>query len=60
MSSFTSSHEMGNVPAAKGNESRVVAEVGPHSEGGSDSDHGDKDQLARLGKKQVLRVSQNT
>ncbi|KAH6962131.1 amino acid/polyamine transporter I [Ilyonectria sp. MPI-CAGE-AT-0026] len=55
MSSYTSSHEMGNVPAAKGNESRVVAEVGPHSEGGSDSDHGDKDQLARLGKKQVLR-----
>ncbi|KAF7552855.1 hypothetical protein G7Z17_g4037 [Cylindrodendrum hubeiense] len=55
MSSHTSSHEMGNIPDVKANEAHVFAEAEPNSEVTSKSDHYDNDQLARLGKKQVLR-----
>ncbi|KAH7121473.1 amino acid/polyamine transporter I [Dactylonectria macrodidyma] len=55
MSSYTSSHEIGNPPAGKAEEARVSSKVEPHSELRSSSEYGDKDQLARLGKKQVLR-----
>ncbi|KAK7398529.1 hypothetical protein QQX98_012077 [Neonectria punicea] len=54
MASDTNSHEMDHVSAGKG-DNHVFVEAEPHSEVSSKSDHMDKDQLARLGKTQVLR-----
>ncbi|KFA69706.1 hypothetical protein S40285_08105 [Stachybotrys chlorohalonatus IBT 40285] len=55
MGSDTSSHEMGHTATVKAEHSSRVIEAEPHSGLRSSSDYGDKDQLARLGKKQVLK-----
>ncbi|KAI5456220.1 amino acid/polyamine transporter I [Mariannaea sp. PMI_226] len=56
--SDTSSHELGNLASVKGVEAkdtRIFVEGEPHSQVVSKNEHYDNDQLARLGKKQVLR-----
>ncbi|CAM1509634.1 Fc.00g033730.m01.CDS01 [Cosmosporella sp. VM-42] len=55
MGSDTSSHELGNLAAVKVNQSRVSVEAEPRSASQSTSEYVDNDQLARLGKKQVLK-----
>lgn len=49
-------HEMGNMSTVKAREPRVTENAEPNSEHNSQSDFGDKSQLARMGKKQVLKV----
>ena len=61
MAHDTDSHEMGNMATVKtAHEDPVMMEPEPNSEVASKSDYGDKDNLARLGKKQVLKVRQRT
>lgn len=56
MASDTSSHEMRNVPSDNKTGNHAAVEVEPHSEAMAKSNHTDNATLARLGKKQVLRV----
>lgn len=56
MGSDTSSYEMGNMATIKANGADVVVDAEPNSAAQSMSDYVDNDQLARLGKKQVLKV----
>jgi hypothetical protein len=55
-SASSNDHELGNMAAIKAHEPRITETGEPNSERGSGTDYGDKSQLARLGKKQVLKV----
>ncbi|KAH6886871.1 amino acid/polyamine transporter I [Thelonectria olida] len=55
MGSQTASHELGNIANIKANDAHVAVESEPNSAAQSTSDYADYDQLARLGKKQVLK-----
>lgn len=54
--SDTKGHELGNLATVKAaHDSAVLSDPEPNSEVNSNSEYADKDQLARLGKKQVLK-----
>lgn len=55
-SDSSNEHELGNMSTVKASEARVTDAGESNSERDAATDYGDKSQLARLGKKQVLKV----
>lgn len=56
MGAETTAHELGHLASVKANSARVVNEPESPSDTQTKRDYVDNDQLARIGKKQVLKV----